>query len=94
MIKGKYKQLYEYFKECQKDEITLTFKMIEKIIKDRLPKSARMYNAFWSNDISHNIALSWLKAGYNSFGLDLLNERISFVRIKTDYIKETTNLII
>ena len=65
MPKGeKFIALTAYLEECGKDELKMTFSEIERIIGFRLPDSAYMYPAQWSNSESHSLAFGWLNAGY------------------------------
>ena len=61
--KSKYFPLKIYLMSSQKKEEILTFKEIETIIDNKLPKSAYTYDAWWSNG-GHSHAKSWLDAGW------------------------------
>ncbi len=80
-IKGtgkKYRFLSDYLIKNGQDRIKLSFNEIEKLLCFRLPKSALVHRAFWSNTTTHSIALSWLNVGYETVEIDLDNEYIIF----------------
>ena len=75
---GKYGSLYDYLL-MQKEEVTLTFEEIEKMLGEFLPESADKYGAWWSNagndtDNSHVQSESWVKTGYKAYP-DLVKKR-------------------
>lgn len=48
-------------------EVTLRFREIEEVINDRLPESASVYRAWWSNQSNvknRPQARSWISAGF------------------------------
>jgi hypothetical protein len=63
-------------------EITLTFEKIEQIIGEKLPKSAFLYRAWWSNkkDGVHVVAHSWLNAGWFVDSVDQSQHWVRFMR--------------
>ena len=63
-------------------EITLTFSRIEEILGDKLPKSASLHRAWWSNEIDgqHVEAQSWLDAGWRVDSVDQTRNWIRFIR--------------
>lgn len=63
----------------------LTFKEIEEIIQASLPASARMHNAWWSNNYSvpTRHCKYWLEYNWETTNLQLDNETIDFIKIKT-----------
>lgn len=67
---SKYTPLEKYLANCGKDEISLNFSEIETIIGAKLPDSARVYPAWWSNvgesSNAHSHAYSWHNAGYKA----------------------------
>ena len=77
--KRNYHSLYDFLKEQNQDEIILSFKDIEKIIKGNLPASARKYNAWWSNG-SHSHSNYWLKAGYNVTKI-VVGHYVQFIKV-------------
>ncbi|MGI9310177.1 MAG: DUF7662 domain-containing protein [bacterium] len=76
----KYIPLQTYLKAQSGQEITMTFKEIEKILGIKLPASARRYPAWWSNHPSQRMASVWLPTGYRSAQVDMQGERLVFRR--------------
>lgn len=68
---NKYLPFYKYFIELKEDEITISFKGIEKILLFDLPPSAFKFRAWWGNDAYHTHARSWLDAGWVTKKIDL-----------------------
>jgi hypothetical protein len=57
------------------------FSDIEEVLGFRLPRSARRYAAWWSNNGgSHVQAKAWLEAGYETSEVRLTGETVRFVR--------------
>lgn len=81
---GKYTPLAIYLKDRPSAvrDITLSFVMIETIINDRLPKSAKGYREWWSNELkgSHVQAHGWMNAGWKLEGVDLVRQTVRFTR--------------
>lgn len=61
--------------------ITLTFKQIEKIIKDELPNSAYEYPQWWSNQMGGSRAPHWRNAGFYVDSINLEQQIVTFRRI-------------
>ncbi len=80
MAKGdKYIKLRHYLKKSNEDMITLSFKDIEKIIANALPKSAYIHSeAWWANNYSHSQAIAWIDAGYET---DLVTDTYQYEKI-------------
>lgn len=78
---SKYSPLTEHLSRQSREFVPMTFGEIEKIINQRLPKSARSYRAWWSNNPSNSVmTAAWLKAGYKSQDVDLASEKLVFHR--------------
>ncbi len=76
--KSKYKSLYDFFIQCNKEKITLTFEDINRIISpDTLPSSAYTRRQWWANSTSHTQAISWINSGFTT--TDFTNTSISFI---------------
>ncbi len=71
----KYKNLMKYLVESGKSSIKLTFNMIEDILGETLPASARRYREFWANT-DRPISNAWQSAGYVVVGVNMLEETI------------------
>lgn len=62
---NKYDPLGKYLEISNKEIVRLTYEEIEKIICDKLPKTAFNNKAWWSNnDRSHVQSAAWSDAGY------------------------------
>ncbi len=81
---GKYTPLEQYLKNSVKNDLTLSFADIERIIVDSLPMSAHEHGAWWANEIhgSHVEAHAWLNAGWKVEHADLGRKVVRFVRVK------------
>jgi len=80
---GKYETFAEFLSYSVQDDIILTFRQIELLIGEKLPESARIHSAWWSNaTTSHPHADAWLLAGYKTHNLSLDNETVSFIKQK------------
>ncbi|AKA67260.1 DUF7662 domain-containing protein [Clostridium scatologenes] len=84
MARGdKYIELKRYLQRSTLPIITLSFKDIEQIIGDTLPKSAYDHaEAWWANDYTHSQAIAWIDAGYETdYVTDIYeNEKVTFVK--------------
>ncbi len=80
----KYNPLYVFLSKKADNRITLKFSEIENIIGDKLPKSARMYSAWWSNSQTnaHPYSRSWIDAGYKTVDVatGISNEEMVFFK--------------
>lgn len=77
---SKYTPLEIYLVSLNVDSVVLTFREIESIICDSLPRSARVHREWWSNDSSstHVQADAWLKGGWTIETVNLKCERVTF----------------
>lgn len=65
-----------------KNQVSLAFEDIEKIIQDELPPSARNHRHWWANDsVSHTQAQQWLDAGWSVSNVNMNREQVTFSRI-------------
>lgn len=64
----------------RRPELTLTFRQIEGVLGDGLPKPARKYPEWWANDPANEQARAWLEAGYRVRKADLAGESVEFAR--------------
>lgn len=77
----KYAALGDYLDAQTDNEIGLSFEHVEEILRGQLPKSARVYDAWWSNSPvagRHNEA--WLSRGWETAGLVRKAGTVRFVR--------------
>jgi len=95
MVK-KYRKFYKYLLNSVEDNINLSFEEVENISETKLPRSARTYREFWANHIGNSIAKSWMLAGYKIDSIDLLNERIVFIKVSQNrdniHVKKNDNV--
>lgn len=78
---SKFINLTAYFHNLRKNNITLTFKDIEKILKFKLCDSAYKYRTYFFSNKEGMIAEAWTSQGYKINKLDLENEKIEFTRV-------------
>jgi len=64
----------------------LTYEVIEKIIKNDLPNSARKYREWWANG-GHTHADAWLDAGFRVDSVNLC-QSVVFAKSKMGYSKK------
>lgn len=101
MAKGeKFIGLSNYLKDSDKDEVILTLSEIEKIIGDKLCKSAYKHKEYWYLSDTHTFPHSWIQEGYRLKSLDLNKKIAIFIKntvngeknhIETTKIKEKSN---
>ena len=60
----KYQQLTKWLSECYDTEVTMSFTEIEDILGFKLPNSAYIHRAWWSNTMTHPQGIAWMEAGY------------------------------
>ncbi|MDT3685890.1 MAG: hypothetical protein RO009_12720 [Pseudorhodoplanes sp.] len=75
---GKYDPLRDHLQSVRARTWIASFRDVEAVIRDRLPRSAYEHQAWWSNSRSHIQAHSWLDAGWQTEGTDLTRKRIVF----------------
>ena len=79
----KYEPIYLWLRGLKLDQITVSFKDIEKTISNTLPNSARSHRAWWENqkdNENRTQAKAWMKAGFGVKECDLERERVTFRR--------------
>ncbi len=77
---GKYYSFTNYLKNSNLGHIEMTFNEIENILRFKLPSSIRKHRANWSNTTTLSFPCSWLKAGYKTTEVDMLNETVTFYK--------------
>ena len=84
---SKYAPLRDYLDEVDdgRDSLELTFKQIERIIGEKLPRSAYIYSSWWGNRISANYspphASAWHETGWMVARHSLAYQVVEFVRM-------------
>jgi hypothetical protein len=81
-LMAKYDTLRTFLEARSAPQLKLSFADIERILGAPLPASARRHPAWWANERvgTHQQALAWLDAGYETRRLDLNSATIEFVR--------------
>ncbi len=78
---AKYDPLKEYLSSLppKQNDVTLTFEQLERIIYAKLPHSAFVHRAWWSNERNgvHVSAHAWMGAGWM---VETVNQRENWVR--------------
>jgi hypothetical protein len=71
---GKYTPLQDYLEGLPSNqaEVTLSFEGTERILGDKLPRSAHDHRAWWANeqDGMHTHAHAWMDAGWKVESVD------------------------
>lgn len=81
--RGKYAPLYKRLREIKGKEWHVKFSEIEKLLGFELPASARIHRPWWANQGEkggHSHALAWEMAGWKTSQVDMIEERVVFVR--------------
>jgi hypothetical protein len=80
---GKYEPLSDFLRKQRTDQILLTFAEIERIVGFKLPRSAKEYRAWWSNNPSNSVMTkAWLDAGFQSEQVDMESRQLVFRRVR------------
>jgi hypothetical protein len=77
-------QQYLKLKRARNQELALGFRQIEDVLGDGLPKPARKYREWWSNDDANDQARAWLQSGWRVRDVDLAAERVIFEALSSD----------
>jgi hypothetical protein len=84
-----YAPLASYLASLPKNQVSLTFARVERIIGRDLPPSARKHRAWWANSsvpTTHYWSALWAEVGWECAKCDLESERVVFQR--TDSVHE------
>ena len=79
----KYRALYACLFNLTTREWRASFSEVEAVIGDKLPPSARYYQAWWANDSTHSQGAAWAAAGWETAEVDLARETLLFRRKRT-----------
>jgi len=78
---GKYEPLTEHLRRLDRDRIEMTFAQIQDVIGTKLPSSAKLYRAWWSNNPSNSVmTTAWRDAGFRSEQVDMNAGTVVFSR--------------
>ena len=76
--------LEKYLRELppHQEELTMSFKQIEDILKESLPLAAHEHHSWWSNQKQGMLIepLAWMDAGWMVETVNLHEQRVKFVR--------------
>ena len=87
----KYEPLTRHLALRHLSEIPMRFSDIEALLGFQLPPSSRKYRTWWSNNADSSvITKAWLNAGYRTRDVDLLAEKLVFVKLNTAWTKANT----
>ena len=76
---SRYSRLAKYLANIKKEEVTLPFVEIERVLGFSLPASARRLRVWWSNDKYHSQSKNgWLSAGYVVAKVNFDEETVTF----------------
>lgn len=76
---GKYEPLTTFLKKQGRAEVRMTFSEIERLIRSKLPASAKEHRAWWSNNpLNSVITKAWLEAGYRTEEVDMAGRTLVF----------------
>ena len=80
---GKYEPLASFLKAQDRDSVTVTFTQIEAALGFELPRSAREYRAWWSNQRGpgHSQKEGWQSAGWATKEVDLARGIVRFEKL-------------
>lgn len=80
----KYLPLNRWLSRVTGTHLPLTFRLIEIILGDSLPASARRYPEWWANEKSctgHVQCRSWLEAGFVTQEVNIAQQTLVFRRV-------------
>jgi hypothetical protein len=81
LLMSKYQPLQTYLERQQAGRVRLSFGEIERLLGFSLPRSAREYRPWWSNNTGGNVAIrAWRDAGWRTADVDMAGEQVTFVR--------------
>lgn len=87
---GKYEPLQRYLFAQKLGELRVSFRDVERILGFSLPKSAREYPAWWSNDATgHSHSRAWLEAGWKTEQIDLTQKKVTFRKVQPDTLAKS-----
>lgn len=92
---GKYEPLASHLTDMPRDRWTATFDEIERVLKFKLPPSARRYDAWWSNSRrgNHSQAKAWIDAGWYIVSIDRKKEKVVLARSAAAGATEVTSAV-
>ena len=79
----KYQPIGDHLRTLNVNSWRASFVEVERLLGFALPKSARLYPAWWANEGNgqHSHAKSWVKAGWITSDVDLSGNKVTFRRL-------------
>jgi hypothetical protein len=79
---AKYEALGPFLRGHPTREVPVTFSEIEKVIGEKLPRSAYVHRPWWSNNTSNSAMTKvWLDAGFRTERVDMAGQKLVFRRV-------------
>src|SRR5690348_1197422 len=76
---AKYEALGPFLRGQRTQEVPVTFAEIEKVIGQKLPRSAYVHRPWWSNNPSNSAMTKvWLDAGFRTERVDMAGQKLVF----------------
>lgn len=69
---------YLRLQRAKGSDVALSFRRLEGILGDGLPRPARKYPEWWANDPANEQARSWLEEGWRVRAVDPAGETVVF----------------
>ena len=81
----KYEPLTELLRRQSSAVVRMSFDEIERVIGAKLPPSATLHRAWWSNNAQNNVMTrAWKDAGFESEDVDMKGRRVAFRRVRSE----------
>ncbi|WP_339932231.1 hypothetical protein [uncultured Brevundimonas sp.] len=81
---SKYEPLTQFLAAQRGEEVSMSFREIERVLGFPLPEKASGLRAWWSNNASNNVMTkAWLAAGYVTERVDMGSRRLVFRKSDT-----------
>ena len=82
---SKYQPLTQHLRTQRVGRVPMSFVEIERVLGTKLPPSASLHRAWWSNNPTNNVMTkAWLEAGFHSEQVDLDGRRLVFKRVASN----------
>lgn len=78
---SKYNALGDFLRGQTAQEVPVSFREIERVIRGKLPKSAYIHRPWWSNNPTNSAMTKvWLEAGFRTERVDMIGKKLVFRR--------------
>jgi len=89
-VVSKYEPLTEFLLRQSGAVVRMSFDEIERVIGAKLPPSAMLHRAWWSNNAQNNVMTrAWRDAGFESEDVDMKGRRVAFRRVRSEASRGT-----